>query len=121
MVNSDSNIYRYSLINGNSITVFVPEEYFYPYFNETIEYIEKQFFYRNIRNIYLDFRHCKLLHSIGMSLETQLYFEKAKSNYKSVYWIGNKEMYSIIEELSKGEISTSDIMPYYSTIEEIDI
>ncbi|GAA4047007.1 hypothetical protein GCM10022409_36360 [Hymenobacter glaciei] len=115
----NKNIYNYSLIDSEKIVVFISEEYFFPDFVETIEFIEVQAFYSIVRKVFLDFSKCKFLHGIGMSLETQLYFEKSKSDNKLVYWIGNNNIHAVVRILAESHYDSSDIIPYYSTIEEV--
>ncbi len=116
---SKETIYDYSFLEAESLNILIPEEYFFPDFMVTIEFLEKQSFYGNVRNVILDFRNCKYLHGIGMGLEIQQFFIESKSKCKHIYWLGNFNLYKITQRLSEFEYKPEEIIPYFSSINDI--
>jgi len=112
------HVYKYSVLAGVLI-VFVPEEYLFPDFISTTEFFEKQGFYNDIKNVILDFQHCKSLHGLGMGLEVQSYYESAKAVNKKVFWVGNKDMYEIVIILLGSDCSSTDIIPYLPSVPDL--
>jgi hypothetical protein len=112
------HVYKYSILAG-VLVVFIPEEYFFPDFISTTEFLEKQGFYNDIENVILDFQHCKSLHGIGMGLEVQSYYESAKVANKKVFWVGNKGMYEIIIVLLGSDYNSTSVIPYLPSVPDL--
>ncbi|MBO2030874.1 hypothetical protein J4D99_05670 [Siccationidurans ginsengisoli] len=112
------HVYKYSVL-ASVLLVFIPEEYFFPDFISTTEFLEKQSFYNDIKNVILDFQQCKLLHGLGMGLEVQSYYESAKAVNKKVFWVGNKGMHEIIIMMLEPDYSSTDIIPYLPSVPDL--
>ncbi|TGE23144.1 hypothetical protein [Hymenobacter metallicola] len=94
----------------NVVRIVIPKEYFFPCFNLAVEALTQSPDYQAAHTILLDFTECHSLHGIGMSLETQLFYEQAKAHRKSVYWVGNPSMYNIVVMLNTA--TSSETLPY---------
>jgi|GEM_PF-3620115 len=114
----NNDIYKYS-VRKSALIIYVPEEYFFPDFISTTEFLEEQDFYSEVDKVILDFQQCKLLHGIGMSLEVQNYYERAKLLDKEVLWIGNESMHKVIGILLGSDCKSVNVIPYFPTLSGI--
>ncbi|MCA8831212.1 MULTISPECIES: hypothetical protein [Hymenobacter] len=106
-----NKLYPY-LSSNDVVHIRIPNEYFFPAFVLTVEELMKSPIYQTAHTILLDFTECYSLHGIGIGLETQLFYEQAKTHEKSVYWIGQPAIYSMVAKLNEGINTGSETLPY---------
>lgn len=102
-------MYHYQLEN-RALRIVIPEEYFFPVFTETAEYLFNTDDYRNAERIIVDFTNCQYMHGIGMGGEVQLFYQQAKEEGKSVYWLGNRSLYDVLCMINDG--NDCPVLPY---------
>ncbi|MBX0292891.1 hypothetical protein K3G63_20785 [Hymenobacter sp. HSC-4F20] len=98
--------------DSNVVRIRILKEYFFPTFVLTVDELIRSPIYQTTHTILLDFTECYSVHGIGMSLETQLFYEQAKAQGKSVYWVGQLAMYNIVASLNEGSNTGSETLPY---------
>ena len=113
-MDDNTNIYKY-YFNNNTIHIYFPFEYYFPDFISTIENLQRANFYTKAENIILDLRECKSLHGIGMGTEIQEFYSSSKNENKNVCWLGNSDMYNILEMMTWS--LEEEVIPYCASIE----
>lgn len=106
-------MYQYQLEN-RVLRIFIPEEYFFPVFTETAEYLVNTDAYRAAEQIIVDFTDCRYMHGTGMGLEVQLFYQQAKEEGKAVYWVGCKSLYDVLCIITEG--NSCPVLPYRHSI-----